>query len=130
MCRRCRVLPDLKNPYIGPMIYVADEASDTDRALTLREWNARRAKELAPRPEDTEVESLPVGHCPRCGTTRPLTRFDVCVRCTAECGWDPPCKACKHESSGGNEGELEHVATCAEGLRMASRRARRGPRLQ
>lgn len=55
-------------------------------------------------------------HCPRCGETRPLGEYNVCVPCAAACGWDPECEACKVEDRGG-VALIPHVETCDPGAR-------------
>lgn len=59
-----------------------------------------------------------VASCPRCGATRPLGRFRVCVPCAAAEGWDPECAACLAEGRGETGHGLEHVATCAPGIEL------------
>jgi hypothetical protein len=108
------VQPDQQhNPFTGPLVYLIDQNHELARAMTIREWNAHRAALGLPEPPQVKPQ-----RCPRCGTTAMLSPSGVCVPCTAECGWDPPCDACKAEDAGGVEWATLHVDTCAPGQRM------------
>lgn len=52
--------------------------------------------------------------CPRCGSTRPIGRYEVCAPCAAAEGWDPHCPACTEEGRG-LTATTPHVTTCAGG---------------
>lgn len=104
--------PEARNPYLGPLIYLVNGSGD--RLLTIREWNGLRpAPAAVPAPWAAQP-----ARCPRCGDTAVLGSFRVCVPCTAACGWDPPCDACRAEDRGGVEFALEHIDTCDPGRRM------------
>lgn len=55
---------------------------------------------------------LKTARCPRCGDTAPLSRFDICVPCTASEGFDPKCAACLTDQAGGDSTGMAHVDTC------------------
>lgn len=111
-------MPHDRNPFLGPMVYLIDEVGDMERALTLREWNEQRERHLEARADSLQFVVLQ--RCPRCGEHRLLTSFRVCSACTAACGWDPPCVACREEDTGAIEASVEHIATCDPGKRNRS----------
>lgn len=56
--------------------------------------------------------SLPEGHCPHCGSDRPLGSSGVCTGCAAKLGWDPQCPACLADQYGQPTDDLVHLGTC------------------